>query len=546
VRWKRLFGGKDKDKPKQDDAVGPRRRGAERFPLPTSLTARCSTWPKLVELMGGDVSAGGLYIPTDNPAKVGDRVDIDLTLPDGAVLPVKATIVAVLGATQAEALNKPRGVGVKLDKLEGADLVRFELILDAARAAAPRPDPAPAKPKAPPPSPGAPAVHARSTRIVGIDLGTSYTSVSAARDRKIVIMPFEDGLRAMPSVVSFPSRDQVLVGSAARARLGVDPAHTIMSPKRILGRRADDREAEAFMAQAAYKTGVGPDGLILVDMYGEPIAITQVCAHLLTAARKAAESYLGEWVSRAVVTVPVTFDDARIRLLKRAGQLAKLDIVATIDEPSSAALANRFMPGFGGVVGVYDFGGGTFDFTVVDVSKGDFTVLATAGDSWLGGDDFDLAIAEVVANRVWAEHYVDLRKQAVEWQRLLMACEQAKRRLSEADDTILALPQILRTAQGLIDLEFRVDRPMLETICEGIIDKSIQTCRDALSLVDMQVSDLSAIYLSGGTTYIPAVRARLERETGVPIRTGVPAEHAVCLGAGIHAAQLQLAGHTTL
>ena len=210
--------------------------------------------------------------------------------------------------------------------------------------------------------------------------------------------------------------------------------------------------------------------------------------------------------------------------------MAGLDIVAIIDEPSAAALANRFDPTFGGVVGVYDFGGGTFDFSVVDVSAGDFQVLATSGDTWLGGDDFDQVLAEAAANQFWREHKVDLRTQAVEWQRLLFACERAKRTLSTEDQTVISVPNVLRKADGMVSLELGVDRATLTRASAAIVQRTLDTCREALAGLNMEPGDLTTLYLSGGTTNVPSVREALVDFFKVPIRTGVPPEHAVCPG----------------
>jgi molecular chaperone DnaK len=244
--------------------------------------------------------------------------------------------------------------------------------------------------------------------------------------------------------------------------------------------------------------------------------------------------------------VPISFDDKRLEALRRAGKMVDLDIVAVIDEPSAAALANRFDPEFGGVVGIYEFGGGTFDFSVVDVSTGDFKVLATSGDTWLGGDDFDLVLAEAAANQFWRQHKVDLRKQAVEWQRLVFACERAKRNLTEKEDALIYVPEALRTAGGMVDLKLSIDRDTLMRASQGIIRRSLDTCNEALELLDLAPNDLQVVYLSGGCTYVPSVRKAVAQHFKVPVRTGVPPEHAVCLGAAIHAAQLQLRQAATL
>jgi molecular chaperone DnaK len=173
-------------------------------------------------------------------------------------------------------------------------------------------------------------------------------------------------------------------------------------------------------------------------------------------------------------------------------------------------------------------------------------VLATGGDTWLGGDDFDRTLAEAAANQFWREHKVDLRKQAVEWQRLVLACERAKRDLSAVESTIISVPEVLRTAEGMIGLNLSIDRAIFERACAAIIQRSLDTCDEALALVGLAPGDLSAIYLSGGTTYVPAVRQALNRHFGIPVRTGVSPEYAVCLGAAIHAAQMQLGARQTL
>ena len=274
-------------------------------------------------------------------------------------------------------------------------------------------------------------------------------------------------------------------------------------------------------------------------MFGEQYHTVQLCAYLLDAARINAERVLGQPVERAVVTVPVSFSAERVQLLRRAGQLAHLEIVEVIEEPSAAALASRHTQGFGGVIGVYDFGGGTFDFSVVEATGGDFQVLTTAGDSWLGGDDLDYAVAEAAANLFWRVHGLDLRQRLVEWQHLLLSAEKAKRDLSVVEAATLFVPEVMHTAQGAQDLRIKVTRDRAEPIWAPAIERSINTCAHALAVLGMRPGDLTAVYLSGGTSYVPAVRRALSQRFRVPIRVGAPPDHAVCLGAGIHAAQLE-------
>ncbi|HUH00899.1 MAG TPA: Hsp70 family protein, partial [Kofleriaceae bacterium] len=382
--------------------------------------------------------------------------------------------------------------------------------------------------------------------IVGVDLGTTYTSVAAVIDHRVRILFGPNGERSLPSVIAFPRKGEIVVGAEARARIAIDPAHTVVSPKRLLGRHYEDREVQTMVGRAPYRTFAGPDETTVIEIWGEQYAVPQLFAHLFTEVKRWAELQLGTKVSRVVCTVPISFEDARVEAVRRAARFAQLEVVSVIDEPSAAALANRFDKHFGGTVGVYDFGGGTFDFSIVDVSGGDFHVVATAGDTWLGGDDFDQVLAEAAANQFWRQHKVDLRTQAVEWQRLLFACEQAKRELSGAETATILVPEVLRTASGMVDLKLGIDRDILSRAASAIIDRSLDTCRQALDVAGMKPSDLSCVYLSGGTTNVIAVREALDRYFQVPVRTGVPAEHAVCLGAAIHAAQLQMRGSVTL
>ncbi|MEZ4368679.1 MAG: Hsp70 family protein [Kofleriaceae bacterium] len=374
--------------------------------------------------------------------------------------------------------------------------------------------------------------------IIGIDLGTTYTSVSVVTGKKVVTLARDDGPRLIPSVIAFPSRDEVIIGEPARARLATDPARTVASPKRVLGRPFDDREVQTYLAQAPWKSTRGPDGTAIIEIWRQPYAVPQLCAFLLREAREIAELRLEQPISQAVISIPVTFDDARIAATTRAAQLAGLEVAATIAEPTAAALANRYVPGFGGIIGIYDFGGGTFDFSLVDVSRATFEVLATAGDTWLGGDDLDQVLADAAANQFWRQHKVDLRKQAVEWQRLRFACEAAKRLLSTEESALIAVPEVMRTATGMVDLELQIDRATLARAAGALIQRSLAVCDSALARAGLRAEQLSAVYLCGGTTHVPAIRDAVGQHFGVPLRVGVAPDQAVSLGAAIHGSLL--------
>jgi molecular chaperone DnaK len=371
--------------------------------------------------------------------------------------------------------------------------------------------------------------------IVGIDFGTTYTSIGVVLGTRVQVIARDDGVRFTPSVISFPTRSEILVGEPARQRIATDPARTIVSPKRLIGRPYSDREVKTFVSQAPFRTKAGPDGTTVVELWHTEYALTQLCSYLLGHVREIAEARLQTRLREAVIAVPVAFDLQRIQAVRRAGELAGLEVVSLLDEPSAAALANRYTPGFGGVVGVYDFGGGTFDFSLVDVTRAQFKILATAGDNWLGGDDLDLVLAEAAANQFWRLHKVDLRNQAVEWQRLRFACESAKRSLSVHDGAVISVQEVMRTASGMVDLELGIDRPTLARAAASLIQRSLDVCDQALTRAGLRPGELSAVYLVGGTSRIPAVHDAVSRHFGVPVRHGVAPDQAVCLGAAIHA-----------
>ncbi len=602
VRWWKVF--TDAVLDRSGRRANGRQRRSSRFSHRAPVVARCSSWPKFLKLFTGDISEGGLFVPTPEPATVGETIELELELPDHSKIPLTGTIVNVISQQQAAARGRSPGIGIRIEHPSGKQAQQFELLLKMAKSKQLRPedlsplaraqrkplqvppgtepvrlssvhnalssecidqigldevDPAaidpldditwqaPVRPKpesvAPPST--IPKQPTRHGIIIGIDLGTSNTSVATIVGDRVKLLENSDGQPSFPSVLHIKD-GEVTVGHPAKAWVGRDPGRTIVSPKRLLGRSYDDREIQGLIGQAPYRTMRGPDNSVVIEIDGNEYAIVQLCGYLLGHARTLAEKALGERIDRAVVSVPVSFDDDRADLIRRAGRMAGIEVVAVIDEPSAAALANRFDADFGGVVGVYDFGGGTFDFSIVDVSAVDFIVLATAGDRWLGGDDFDTVLAEAAANQFWRKHKVDIRNQAAEWRQLLNACERAKRALSTQEVAAIVVPDVLHTAAGTIDLRLTIDRPIFERACQSVIRRSLETCREALELVQIRPSELSAVFLSGGTTYIPAVRSQLAEAFGVPVRTGVPPDFAVCLGTAIHAAQLQLRAGTVL
>ncbi|MBT8493740.1 MAG: Hsp70 family protein [Deltaproteobacteria bacterium] len=510
------------------------RRKSRRLAFRGRVDARAQSWDSGYQCSTSDLSRGGLFVVTERSAMAGEAIIVELTTKQGP-LRLRGTVAWCRPVAEAERTGMNPGIGVRLDVMSDEDAASWRAVLDKVEKLQPEPEPKPLEPGHLARGTGS----FRRAPVIGIDLGTTYTSVCATINNRVCLLPWPDGSLAIPSVIAFPAPGRHLVGEAARDRLLTDPRHTIASAKRLLGRKADDTAIASHLARAAYDTHTGPDGYILAEFWNEPYHIAQLCSYLLRAARDAAERALDTEVREAVLAVPTSFTPPRMDMLRRAAKLAQLELVDIIEEPNAAALANRSYPDFGGLVGIYDFGGGTFDFSIIDASHGDFRVMATTGDSWLGGDDLDLEMADALANLVEKERGIDLRSREVEWQRLLFSCEQAKCELSTAYDAFVIVEEYMHSADGPLDLRIKVNRQQAEGLWAPAIDRTIATADQALNLLGLRPSDLSQIYLSGGSTYVPAVRQAIANRFQIPVRSLVPPEYAVCLGAGVQAATIE-------
>ena len=385
-----------------------------------------------------------------------------------------------------------------------------------------------------------PQVFSRSTfvPVVGMDFGTTRSSVAVVVNDEIKVLQSKSGLYNIPSVVGFTAGGEAVVGTEARELLIIDPAHAIASPKRLLGRQFSDRELEPFLAGLAINYSEAPNGQVLLHPRGKTYTMPQVCAPILFSLRMMAQEFLQQDVRQVVLTSPVSFDEGRMQALEDAASLAGLELMETVDEPTAAALAHHFDEDFEEVVAVFDFGGGTFDFSLVDVSSDDLAVVATAGDTWLGGDDFDLALANAAANAFWRRHQIEIRHQVVRWQRLLIAAEKAKRELSIRDDTILALPDAALTSRGPLALRCPVGEAQFRQLVEELIERSLDTCREAMDLAEIEPSAVNAVYMSGGTSCIPAVREAVAAYFDKTPKSTIAPERAVVMGAALVGAQI--------
>jgi molecular chaperone DnaK len=371
---------------------------------------------------------------------------------------------------------------------------------------------------------------------LGIDFGTSYTSVAAALGDQVYLVPDEQGRVLLPSIVSFPQKGTPLVGWEARDRLVHDARRTVTSIKRLLGHRYSDPAIAGHLQSVPYQTLAGPQDTVLVQIDQERYAVPQVCAAIIAHARDLAERALAQRFTQVALSCPVSFAEEQKQALRRAAQLAGLEVVALIPEPMAGALAYGLGQGKNEIVAVYDFGGGTFDFSLLDLSGDQARLIASDGDPWLGGDDFDLQLAQAVADAFWRATKIELRQRQVEWQRLLLACEAAKRDLTSAEQATIVVDELIETPRR-VDLRQRLDRTMFQRLTQELFDRSLEVCRATLERAGLEPTDVTQLVITGGISRIPFVREGLGRFFDREVSLLVNPEEAIALGAGLRAAQ---------
>ncbi|MBI5482501.1 MAG: Hsp70 family protein [Deltaproteobacteria bacterium] len=373
---------------------------------------------------------------------------------------------------------------------------------------------------------------------VGIDLGTSFSSVAVVRNGRVMIAADSDGVTAIPSIVHFPAQGPPIVGYPAREMLLTDPENTVFSAKRLIGRRYNDAAVNAHQMGVPYRIVEGPNGSAVLSVRGEYYSVPEVAAYVLRHMKRIAEQFLGQPVDQAVVTVPANFNDAQREATRIAGRIAGLEVLRVLNEPTAAALSYGLGRGYEKTVAVYDFGGGTFDFTVLEIQNRIFRVVTTAGDTLLGGDDLDTALSEHVNRLFMRQTGIDLHRDLVEWQRLLFGAEKAKRELSEAESAEVRLAKVAYRTQGALDLAVPVSRWDANALWKEFVGRSLAVCDRALADAGRTANQVDEILLCGGTTYIPLVKAAVEQYFHTKPRADVDPMLAVALGAAMQAAAL--------
>ncbi|MGD1035321.1 MAG: molecular chaperone DnaK [Candidatus Dormibacteria bacterium] len=374
-------------------------------------------------------------------------------------------------------------------------------------------------------------------KTVGIDLGTTNSVVAVMEGGEPTVIANAEGGRTTPSVVAFTRSGERLVGTLARRQAAVNPNNTIYSIKRFMGRLLSEVTNEA--KQVPYKVVAGKDGRVEVDVAGERHTPEQISAMVLQKLKTDAEAYLGEKVTDAVITVPAYFNDAQRQATKNAGQIAGLNVLRIINEPTAAALAYGLENKENEKILVFDLGGGTFDVSILEVGEGVFEVKSTNGDTHLGGDDYDRRVVEWLADEFKRDQGIDLRGDPQALQRLTEAAEKAKIELSQRQETQVNLPFITADASGPKHLDITLSRPKFEQLTEDLTARCRKPFQDALADAHMSVSDLDEVILVGGSTRMPVVQALVKELTGKDANRGVNPDEVVAVGAAIQAGVLK-------
>ena len=375
--------------------------------------------------------------------------------------------------------------------------------------------------------------------VIGIDLGTTNTVVAVVKDGQASAIPDENGNVLMPSVVSFHPSGNVLVGRTAKERRLVDSINTIYSVKRLIGRSWDSEEVRRARSRFPFQMKEGPGQAALVVARGETYTLPEISAFVLRKAKSIAEAALGTTIDRAVITVPANFNDLQRAATKVAGRVAGLEVMRILNEPTAAALAYGYGKSSSERIAVYDFGGGTFDVTLLDLSDNVFEVLATAGNTFLGGDDLDLAIAERMAETFLARHRYDPRSEPQVYEHLKVAAEDIKHRLSTESEVTLEIKDIAPGPGGKpLGLMFSMTRGELERLATPLIDRTFEVCKEALGIARLSQSDFQQLLLVGGSTRVPLVKRRVEEFWKRDVRANISPDEVVAIGAAIQASAL--------
>ena len=376
-------------------------------------------------------------------------------------------------------------------------------------------------------------------KVIGIDLGTTNSCVAVMDGKSPKVIENAEGMRTTPSIVAFTDDGERLVGQPAKRQAVTNPENTIFAVKRLIGRRYDDPTVEKDKKLVPYKIVKASNGDAWVEADGQSYSPSQVSAFILQKMKETAEAHLGQKVDQAVITVPAYFNDAQRQATKDAGKIAGLEVLRIINEPTAAALAYGLDKSKNGTIAVYDLGGGTFDVSILEIGDGVFEVKSTNGDTFLGGEDFDMRLVGYLADEFQKEQGINLRNDKLALQRLKEAAEKAKIELSSTTQTEINLPFITADASGPKHLTMKLTRAKFEALVDDLIQKTIEPCRKALKDAGLSAAEINEVVLVGGMTRMPKVQEVVKQLFGKEPHKGVNPDEVVAIGAAIQAGVLQ-------
>jgi molecular chaperone DnaK len=376
-------------------------------------------------------------------------------------------------------------------------------------------------------------------KVIGIDLGTTNSCVAVMEGKTPKVIENAEGMRTTPSIVAFTDEGERLVGQPAKRQAVTNPERTIFAVKRLIGRRYDDPMVEKDKKLVPYKIVRASNGDAWVEIEGKTYSPSQISAFILQKMKETAEAYLGSKVEQAVITVPAYFNDAQRQATKDAGKIAGLEVLRIINEPTAAALAYGLDKNKTGTIAVYDLGGGTFDISILEIGDGVFEVKSTNGDTFLGGEDFDMRLVNYLADEFQKEQGIDLRRDKLALQRLKEAAEKAKIELSSTTQTEINLPFITADASGPKHLTMKLTRAKFEALVDDLVQKTIEPCRQALKDAGLSAAEINEVVLVGGMTRMPKVQEVVKQLFGKEPHKGVNPDEVVAVGAAIQAGVLQ-------
>ncbi len=373
---------------------------------------------------------------------------------------------------------------------------------------------------------------------IGIDLGTSNSCVCAMIDGKPTVLGNKKGEHVIASVVAFHEGGKIEVGNAAKQRIILDPKHTVSSAKRLIGRYFFSEEVRKARAVCKYEIVPGENHGVRIKIREEEFSLPEISAFVLKEMKAIAEGALGRPVSGAVITVPAYFNDNQRQATKDAGRIAGLDVLRILNEPTAAALSYGYGKELRQKVAIYDLGGGTFDVSILEIGKDVFEVLATAGDTYLGGDDFDDRVIDLLADKVQSEHGVNVRPDPYAFAKLRMAAENAKIELAEREESQISIPDLANHEGKTIGVQYKLTRKDFDKLIRDLIMRTFKVCDEALQQASLTTRDLDGVILVGGPTRLPSIRNAVKEYFQREPETDINPDEVVAMGAAIHAASL--------